>query len=129
MREFAHLPDCEAFRDLWRQGATQEEIAERFQVSVDTVKSRAQVYGYPRRGKGGRNVTGAMPTRKPEPDPIKTAEKAVSLAGAVGRWSVDQVAAVLRSGGRYAELTALAAKWDVPTVALVGLWHRVRVAV
>lgn len=130
----SNLPDCKIFRDMWDRGEKQDAIAEHFGVSHGLVSANAKRYGYPvrprmrdsRRGSGARHTTKAAASSTPEAKAKALADtKAQALAG--DRWSAAQVIAVFRTGGRYAEISALAAQWNVPNTSIVGLWHRVRV--
>jgi hypothetical protein len=132
------LPDCPTFRQLWMERVSRTDIAGRFGVSLTDVTGLAKAYGYPERSSVRMVPQGPMPSRAPVADPKRLAEAAApkkrdlpdfkAEALATDRWSPDRIVAVFRTGGRYAELTALAQSWGVPLTALVGLWHRVRVA-
>lgn len=131
------LPDCPTFREMWMAKSNRNAIADRFGVTVVEVGDLARAYGYPARSPNRLEPQGPLPARRPAADPPRLTRvlpsdekrlpvaKAKALAG--DRWSPDQVVAVFRTQGRYSELTALADAWGVKIVALVGLWHRVRV--
>jgi transposase len=130
----SNLPDCKAFRDMWDRGEKQDVIAKHFGVSHGLVSANAKRYGYPvrprvrdaRRGSGARHSTKIAPSRQSQTEEkILKTTRAESLAG--DRWTAAQVIAVFRTGGKYAQISALADTWGVPTTAVVGLWHRVRV--
>lgn len=132
------LPDCPTFRQMWMDRANRNKIADVFGVTVVEVSDLAKTYGYPKRSTNRLVPEGPMPARKPGQDPkrlslgphrnkpVLPANKAEALAG--GRWDTSQIVAVFRTGGRYSELADLAGRWGVSVTALVGLWHRVRIA-
>jgi hypothetical protein len=131
------LPDCPIFREMWAGSKPRNAIAIRFGVTVVEVSQMARAYGYPERHSPRMVLQGPMPARRPARDPGHLSQGAsqgapvvpkrvAALAG--DRWSAAQIAEVFRTGGRYAELSVLAARWSVPVTVLVGLWHRVRVA-
>lgn len=127
------IPDCVTFRKMWRDGASVEDIAARFGLNATCAVGRARVrYKYPARARWTNALQGPMPTTPPERDPWDTSTAPISgataLRGDFGRWSTDQVVAVLQTQGRYAKLTDLADRWGVQVTAVVALWHRVRVA-
>lgn len=122
------IPDCVTLRKMWREGATIEAIASRFHVGTCVVDRARLRYGYPARSRG--KLLGPMPAGLGAPDPCVRGpvKPAPAQRAGFGRWSTDQVAAVLQTQGRYSGLADLAARWDEQVVAVVGLWHRVRVS-
>lgn len=122
------IPDSLIFRKMWRDGATFEAIAAVFNTDVQAVGNARKRYGYPDRLRG--KLLGPMPRTPAHPQGTVRAVKPAARAqsGGFGRWDVAQIAAVQRTAGRYRSLAALADEWGESVNALVGLWHRVRVA-
>ena len=126
------IPDCDTFRDMWRDGATIEAIASEFQTGTCVVDRARLRYGYPPRSRG--RLLGPMPRsaappdpRRAPPDPVVEVSRRVQPTG-FERWTIDQIAAVQRSQGRYRRLAELADAWGETVSAVLGLWHRVRVS-
>lgn len=137
-RRQPRMPDCPTFRRMWMERASCLEMAQLFGVAFEDVGKYARIYGYPDRSSNRRVPKGEMTTREPQadpahlsrfpaPDPDADMPAKTAQALATDRWPLDRVVAVFRTGGRYDGLSELARSWGVPVLAVVGLWHRVRV--
>ena len=130
------LPDCPTFRRMWRDKVPGAEIAARFGLKhAGSVHTAARRYDYPpRSGEWCPHELAALdPDEAPIEDPFGRGKGPVSTDAVRAmrpddRWPLDRDAALIRSGGRYAELCALAENWGLPFRAVQQRWHRLRVA-
>lgn len=131
------IPDCPAFRRAWAEVGSHPEIAALFGVSRGAVGHARQRYGYPRRQDvqeiwGGRRVA-AWVAAAPDPDPRPPAPVAVvtplpAPSVAHPRWSAAEDAEVIRTQGRYAELSAAADRLGRSLREVQCRWHQLRAA-
>ncbi|KMK63789.1 hypothetical protein [Puniceibacterium sp. IMCC21224] len=111
------LPGAEVLQALRDQGLTVVAIAERYGVrraAVNTALAKARARGVKARAdaqRAARDAAVVVPEVAAHPD-----------------LTVERVAALISTTGRYCELCALAARWDEPLRRVQGWWHRVRVS-
>ena len=133
--------DRERFAAMWLAEMPAAEIAAAHGASTCGVYAAAQRFGLAARGNGWRPQGGGMaapvaaenaPPEKPKPSRAEAALARLQEAHAAARimvpegWSLSRDRAVLRSGGRLAEISALAARWRMPSRRVMARWHVVR---
>ena len=117
------------FRQLWADGASSADLAEKYGTTAGNVNKRAKMAGLPGRPVGKtrqRQKTGpqarkhgvairAREKQKPAPQPADIASQHV-----YGPWTVGMCAKVLETGGKYAAIAKLsksaAFKMDISRV-------------
>lgn len=132
------IPDCPAFRRAWADVRPQSEVAAEFRVSRGAVGHARLRYGYPRRQDvqeiwGARRVTAwiaAAPDPDPEPPRDEPAAKEAPAVPSLAhpRWSPREDAEVVRTRGRYAELSKTADRLGRSLREVQCRWHQLRAA-
>lgn len=121
--------DRDLFRCLWRDRVPEAEIAARFGITVAVVRHiRDELRLSPRQRRQRVH-------RKPENDPaprVLQAPPSRPVARDEVRphpfWTPERDALVIKAGGNWSELAALALAFGRPMAALQQRWHRLRVA-
>ena len=121
--------DRDLFRCLWRDRVPEAEIADRFGITVAVVRHiRDELRLSPRQRR-------TRVHRKPENEPaprILQAPPSRPVAREEVRphpfWTPERDALVIKAGGNWSELAALALAFGRPMAALQQRWHRLRVA-
>lgn len=128
--------DRARFRDLWRDGVPEPEIARSLKITVSVVRHIRNELGLMPRPASGRKTWRAREARKAAPEAVPAAiaapVAAPSRAGAPRVkhpfWTPERDAAVLKTDGVYRNVAALAARIGKPTAAILYRWHQLRVA-
>mgnify|MGYP000870921385 CR=1 FL=1 len=121
--------DRDLFRCLWRDHVPEAAIAEHFGITVAVVRHiRDELSLSPRQRRQRVH-------RKPENDPaprVLQAPPSRPVARDEVRphpfWTPERDALVIKAGGNWSELAALALAFGRPMAALQQRWHRLRVA-
>lgn len=109
------------FKALWRSEMTTREVAAHFGVAQGTVHRTAERLGLAARSVARSRDAGRV-TEAPR------SEDAVSLPciGSTGFWTPKRDAAVIRTGGRYGNVSKLADRWGVASSRILARWHLLR---
>lgn len=124
MTDFA-ITDRKEFSGLWLSGKTLKEIAEVYGVTHPTVCKTAARFGLQPR----RQLTGIKrgdPKKAPARDEAEAPKCPKVSSGPSFDRAMDEE--IFATAGRYAELSDLAWRWGLSIGAVVGRWHRLRVA-
>lgn len=132
------IPDCPAFRRAWAEVRPHSEVAAQFGVSRGAVGHARLRYGYPRRQDvqevwGARRVSAwiaAAPDPDPEPASADRASEAQPDVPTVAhpRWSPREDAELMRTRGRYADLSEAADRLGRSLREVQCRWHQLRTA-
>ena len=105
------------FRQLWADGASSADLAEKYGTTPSNVNKRAKIAGLPgrpvgqtrQRPKTGPHARKQAVVRKgrEKPKPAPTAAD-VASQHVYGPWTVEMCAKVLATGGKYAAIAELA---------------------
>ena len=121
------------FRQLWADGASSADLAEKYGTTPSNVNKRAKMAGLPgrpvgqtrQRPKTGPHARKQAVVRKgrEKPKPAPTAAD-VASQHVYGPWTAKHCAKILATGGKLSKIGALAAKWGVPERHVLGKWHK-----
>lgn len=113
------IADDPTFKAMWRDHYSVGEIALYFGVGKQTVSNAASVAKFPKRTRADVHASfvrrAAAAARCQDSKPLGPVTRDAKIR-----------ARLLETGGRYAELAALAAEYDWPMVGLMARWHRAR---
>jgi len=116
--------DSELFQAMWWAGATQQQIGDALGLSVPQVNKQVATLRLPRHLK--RDPSGARIEDKPEDS--RHAEPKVPSMMPHPFWTPERDVMVLRTGGRYADIQALARVLGKTHQTVLGRWHALRAA-
>lgn len=119
----------ELIRSLWAKGAPHDEIAAAVGLARGGISYHITRLELPLRrprdaaGPAPRKAGAALCVTVPGGAPAESIDAAPHPV-----WTPDLDAAVIRTGGAWSKLSALAARLRKPTAAVQQRWHRLRVA-
>lgn len=116
--------NSDQLRAMWVAGASRAEIAAALGITAHQVSYRVYAMGLEKRGRGGPRV--ALAEDRPE-NSLHAAPKLPRMMPHPF-WTPERDVMVLRTGGRYADIGALARGLGKTHQVVLGRWHALRAA-
>ncbi len=128
--------------DMIAKGFRIEELADHFEVSVSLIRRRIREYEFKEAWANAKDARlsryasvkaeerAQIEARCPSPRIVglKAVPERKPVSINAPFWTPKRDASVIKTGGLYSKINALADRWGVPATRITGRWHQLRVA-
>lgn len=122
----ARLADDMNFRRMWASAVPLSAIAVQSGIAPQSVRRLARTYGYPTRDRNC-GLLGDMSKTFAVDDPAQRIPAKVEVVTQTHpRWPVSYDMLILKTGGKYSHMAALAKTIGRSVNAILGRWHQLR---